>query len=115
MSDLRHDDLTIIQGSTWGISWPVVDDDDQPLDLTGWSVRAQVRPRTDSGTVLWEWSTAANSASVSGAAVTLRLTAAQSSAFTFSRAVYDIELTDGDGNVYRVAQGHVEVSPEVTR
>ena len=35
--------LVIQQGTTWAMQWPISDMQGTPLDVTGWSVRAQVR------------------------------------------------------------------------
>lgn len=112
---MRTDDLTIPQGVTWGYAWPIVDQDAEPVDLTGWTVQAQIRASTESTAVLHEWSTQDGSATVTGGMVTLLLTPAQSTPWQWFTGVYDVELTDTDGNVYRVSQGRAVVSREVTR
>ena len=108
-------DLVIEQGTTWAISWPIRDENDQPVDVTGWSVRAHVRAHRDSTEVLHEWSSQLGNAEASGSDVILSVGPSTSSAWNWSDGVYDVELTDPTGNVARVAAGTVRVSREVTR
>lgn len=106
--------LTIPQGVHWGIAWPITQDG-EPLDLTGWTVKAQIRKNIESDTVLYEWSNAAGNVTVNDSQVTLLVSPATSTAWTWERGVYDVELTSPSAIVYRIAAGPVYVSPEVTR
>lgn len=111
---MRVDDLTIEQGTTWSMAWPITVES-APVDLTGWTVRAQIRPDVSSSTVLFEWSTTLHNATVTGSKVTLSLTPQDSAGWTWTDAVYDVHLTDLVGRVARVTGGAVVVSHEVTR
>lgn len=106
--------LTIPQGATWGIAWPITEDG-EPADLTGWTVQAQVRKLAVSPEILHEWSTAANNATVTDSKATLLVAAGTSTSWAWTRGVYDVELTSPAGSVYRIAEGPVYVSPGVTR
>lgn len=106
--------LTIPQGTSWGISWPILDDG-HPAVLTDWTVLAQVRDIADEETVFYEWGSLRGNVTVDDHCVTLYVRPDESAAWTWRRAVYDVELTDPDGAVYRIAEGPVYVSPEVTR
>jgi len=106
--------ITIPQGTSWGIAWPILDDG-EPADLTGWTVLAQVRETAESAEVLHEWGTLRANATVSGGQVTLYVQPTDSATWTWRRGVYDVELTAPDGTVYRISEGPVYVSPEVTR
>lgn len=107
--------LIVLQGTTWGIAWPITDTAGQPVDVTGWAVLAQVRHRPDSDTVLHEWSTELGTAVADEGGVTLTVAAAESSGWQWQFGVYDVELTDPGGRVARIAQGVIRVDPEVTR
>lgn len=111
---MRHDDLVIEQGTTWDYAWPV-DQGGNPIDLSNWTARAQIRESVDSPTVLFEWSTVRGNATLTGSAVTLLLTPADSAVWAWTNAVYDVVITDPIGRVARVAGGVVTVSREVTR
>lgn len=108
-------DLRINQGETFRLSIPVLDDDGNPVTLSGMAARGQVRSYAASPTVLYEWSTTAGNLALSGSNVVITVPAAASSSWTWRTASYDVELTDGSGNVTRLVEGHVVVQPEVTR
>lgn len=115
---MQRVDLTIEQGTTWGMAFPLLNTDGQSVDATGWSARAQVRPQADSSIVLFEWNSDGVSAGrveiVSGT-VTLYVAPAQSSAWTWRGGTWDLELTMPSGDVLRPIGGRVRVDPEVTR
>ena len=115
MSGLRTDALTIPQGVTYGVQWPIRDSDGEAVDLTGWSARAQVRTSAGSPVVAHEWSTAKGNLEIVGSTVILTVEPAESSDWGWSRGEYDVELTSLDGTVHRVTQGVIHVSPEITR
>lgn len=106
---MRTDDLVILQGSTWEMHWPIIDDTGAPADLTGWAARAQVRLTRAATDVLYQFD-----ATVSGSDIVLRVEADTSSAWTWSFGVYDLEIYN-DTQVVRVTQGRVTVDQEVTR
>jgi hypothetical protein len=102
-------DLAIEQGVTWAAAWHVKLDGEDLDPEAGWQARAQVR-KNAAGSVLHEFT-----CSVVGSVVQVSVTAAESSAWSWRRGVYDVELFSVDGRVIRVVQGAVSVSPEVTR
>lgn len=113
-------DLTIPQGTSWAIAFPLLDEDDQPyIDTTGWSARAQVRPSRTHSSVLFEWNTTASGSlgriTIEDGKVNMFVTPSQSSAWVWTRGVYDLEITDGNGDTFRPVGGHVWVDQEVTR
>ena len=110
-------DIEIIQGQTFARAVVWKDSDGEPIDLTGYGARMQVRRSKASPDVLFELTTANGRVAIDGAAgkVTLTITAEESAAFTWRRGVYDLELEAGDGVVRRLLEGAVEVNREVTR
>lgn len=111
----QQHNLTIPQGTTWGVAWPIVDTEGRSVDLTGWSARSQVRSDVRTEDVLHEWSSEAGTAELDNSYVTLRVAPEVSTDWTWRDGVYDVELTSPDHVVYRVAEGRISVSPEVTR
>lgn len=106
--------LVIPQGTTWERRWRITDPDTGvPRDLSAWSARGQVRADHADSVVLVDLSS--NLDCGADGYVTVTITPAQSSAWTWRDAVYDIELVDPAGKVARISQGAVRVSPEVTR
>jgi len=87
-----------------------------PVDLTGYTARAQFRSSTSSATVLLELTSDNGGIEIEAAGrVTLVIDADQTEEIGWSSAVYDLELIAPDGTVTRLAEGEASVSPEVTR
>jgi hypothetical protein len=103
--------IRIEQGATWQTALTLRD-----TDLTGYTARMQIRATIDSDTVLVELTTG-DGITIDGPAgqIALLLTNEQTAALDWTDGVYDLELTDPDGNVTRLLKGPVEVDPEVTR
>lgn len=119
---------TIIQGASNTRSFrpfQTVDGEPSYFDLTapGWSARSQIRQRV--GGTIWAdlSSDATEGARIELDAdgwVTLVLPPAVTEAaawdgYARKKGVYDVELIHPDGHVDRLAEGEVEVSPDVTR
>ena len=103
--------LDIDQGSTFQTTVNVTDNDDNIVDLTGYSGVAQMRKHYTSSN--YYSFTIAISPSIG--TVTLSMTANTTADITAGRYVYDCELTDSNGAVTRLLEGIVTVTPQVTR
>lgn len=108
--------LTIEQGATfdksylWKAGKPLV-----PVDMTGYTGRMQIRTVVDSVTVLHELSTMNGEITLgSNGIVRMTIPAAITEAFSFTSAVYDLEIIFGS-TVIRLMQGTVKLSLNVTR
>lgn len=121
---MAEGDINIPQGTDPVIEIPNVRDANGALvtNWTGFSVKGQIRERPESPTVLHEWTSegATPNVTFSGSTVVLALPNAVSSAWTWTHARYDVELTDPSGKKARIAPpensgGHVIVSRETTR
>lgn len=113
--------LIIEQGTTSQYAWPVYDDDNNTIAVSGYTAKAQVRRSLSDSTVLHEWNTTppvSGSSSLillQGNTVILVTPPAVSLAWTWTTGVYDILITAPDTTVSRVAEGVIEVSRSVTR
>lgn len=111
--------LVIRQGMTERFRWPVTDPTTgNPIDISSWSARGQVRKWSNADELLHEWSTATGNLTLgSDGYLTITVAPAVSSAWDWVEGRYDIELTmpGADGDVIRIAEGRVMVSPEITR
>jgi hypothetical protein len=110
-------DLSVEQGSTWSHGF-LPEINGEPVLVAGWTARAQARAFVPSPEILHEWSTTDGSIGidVDAGTVTMTLTPDDSSAWPWRLAYYDLEITSPDGEItYRVAQGKIRVSTEVTR
>lgn len=118
--------MQLDQGSTYTMTVEYEEPDptgapgNTPVDLTGYSGRMQVRETVGSATTLTEFTTAP----LGGIVITpldgeveLTVTSAQTEAYTFINAVYDLEVYDASTPpvVVRLIQGRFLVNREVTR
>jgi hypothetical protein len=114
--------MLIEQGTTFvrsfNIQYPDPEDPEVYLnyDLTGYTARMQIRRTIDSSTAIVTCTTENGRISIDdeNGVVTVSMTDEVTSAITTS-GVYDLEIEDASGNVSRVVQGTVTLSPEVTR
>lgn len=114
---------TLDQGSTFTRTFEVLDGDNAPINLTGYTFAAQVRrlPR-DTGTPV---ATFACALGVATNEVTITLTNVQTTAIptvgnaknplATTRYYYDLEITSPAAVVTRLVEGYLDVSPEVTK
>lgn len=88
-----------------------------PVSLAGYAARMQIRKKlrdidtvltlsTDNGGIILD-----NTLKT----ITIRATPEQTSQFDFAQAVYDLELVNAGGKVYRFAEGSLQLKAEVTR
>lgn len=103
--------IVIDQGTTFQTSINVTDENDDVVDLTGYSAAAQMRKHYTSS------NSYAFTTSISPALgiVTLSMIANTTNTIAPGRYMYDCELTDTNGAVSRLVEGIVTVTPGVTR
>lgn len=115
MSIVGTHNFEILQGETWTrtLTWKV---DGTAVDLTGYTARMQVRQKVTSADTLLSL-TSASGITLGGSAgtITLSVSAVDTAAMTWREGVYDLELVSGGGEVTRLIEGRITVSPEVTR
>ena len=80
-----------------------------PVDLTGYTAKAQIRSTTESDVVLAEFDCDINLSEV-----LLHLTSADATDIA-AATVWDVQVTDADGEVTTLAYGRVTATQEVTR
>jgi hypothetical protein len=87
-----------------------------PVDLAGYTARMQIRSQLTSTSTLLELTTANGGVVLDNSAktITILITASQTTALTFSTAVYSLELVAGT-EVVPFCGGTVTLIPEVTR
>jgi hypothetical protein len=108
-------DWEIIKGDQFDILVPVLDDDQIQIDATGYTAKAQVRHGEDEP-VLHEWSAAEGNLDVAADGVTLHVLGAETSLWTFSKALISIEIYEPLTNRPRViAEGTIRALPEITQ
>jgi len=119
--------FTIEQGATTDFQIDWKDSNGNPVDLTDYTARMQIRSNYGSSGTLYAKLTStlyndgtglnmsgSNSLlSPTSGSVGVIISAASSSNFTFSEALYDLEMVSGS-YVTRLLQGKVKLSKEVT-
>ena len=124
--------FTIEQGATVDFRIDYTDSNGDAVDLSNYEARMQIRNAKGGATLYASLSSSLDacgtglnmtptSASVtlpkSSGSIGVFISATSSSAFTFDRAYYDLEIYSGSGNctrVDRILEGKVKLSKEVT-
>lgn len=108
--------LTIYQGSTYEHQFQLTSGG-APFDLTGYTARMQIRATVDSATTLYSTDSVTGDITITAASgyVDLEIHGDTSSAWDFTKGVYDIEIVSPTDKPYRIAEGSVKIVPEVTR
>ena len=88
-----------------------------PVPLTGYSALMQIRETLESTTVIAELSTANNRIVIDpiNYTISINLPATLTATFNFDSAVYSMELTDAQSNVFQFVNGNISLVKEVTR
>lgn len=109
--------FTIYQGATFRKRLTWLNPDKTPIDLTGCLARMQVRAAVESPDVLLSLTTENGGIALGDAIGTVDLFIADedSSLIDWDGGVFDIEIAHPNGDVTRLAQGSIAISPEVTR
>lgn len=108
--------LTFSQGATWKLSLTYTNSQGSPIDLTNYTARMQARVSYDSTAVALNL-TNGTGITLGGTAGTVNLLvpASTTAAIGAAQYVYDMELVSNSGEVTRLIEGTLVVTPEVTR
>ena len=110
--------IVIEQGATFNPVLTYSDAVGDPIDLTGYDARMQIRLKKSDPDPPADELTVTNGGIVLGGAagtITLIMTDTATAAITYKSAVYDLEIISGSGIVTRLVEGGVSVSKEPTR
>jgi len=110
-------DLLIEKGVTFSIIFTWLDTDGSAIDITDYTAKMTIR-NTETGNVIADSSDNITLALGNTAGtVTVTMTATQTQALDFIRAIYDIELSDDStpAVVTRLVEGNVVFSKGATR
>lgn len=103
--------IVIDQGSDFTYTFELSDDNDQLIDLTGYTGNAAFRKHYTSLQVY----TFGVDIDEVNSEVTLSMNAATSANIAYGRYVYDCELTDSSNVVSRIVEGIVTITPRVRK
>lgn len=107
-------DILVDQGTTFNTLLNLTNDAGQPLDLTGSTVKAQIRKWYTSTTSI-DFTAVIQTPNTNGI-IELSLAANTTAAMSYGRYVYDVITTvTATGIVTRVVEGQLTVTPEVTQ
>ena len=114
-----HIDLDVYKGSTFVkvIQWKT-GETPVAVNLTGCTARMQIRKSVNDTTVLDTLTTENGKLEIHeplNGKFKIVIPAEVSTAYTFTSAVYDLEIIFTDGTVTRVIEGCLTAAPEVTR
>jgi len=114
-----HIDLDVYKGSTFVkiIQWKT-GETPVAVNLTGCTARMQIRKAVNDTAILDTLTTENGKLLIHeplNGKFKIVISAATSTSYTFTSAVYDLEIIFTDGTVTRVIEGCLTASPEVTR
>lgn len=104
--------LDIDQGSDFTAEFELENDNETPMNLTGFSVYSQFR-KSYSSTTGYSFTTQITNPTQGK--LTLRLTGVTSSTIKPGRYLYDIEVVSPGGVKTRVVEGILTINPEITK
>jgi len=103
--------LIIDQGTDYSTTINLADNEDSPIDLEGYTGRAQIRKYYTSLTAYdFQVDVTANTGQV-----TLSMVSNLTAQIPNGRYVYDINLIDENGIVSRIMEGLVTITPSATK
>lgn len=108
--------FTLDQGSDKTVSF-ILSDKSGPLDLTGYSAAMQLRRYAFSEEAIDTLTTCNGRLLLDESAgkVTAKFKHENTEGYPGDTVLYDLELQSPDGEITRVVEGKIKVSPEVTR
>ncbi len=117
MSDTPKVNLVVNQGSTFKHRFKWTDSRKKAIDITGYTARMQIRSSVSDATVLASLTTENGGIILGGALGTIDLFISHTAttAYAWTKAVYDIELINLSTEVTRIVEGTVKNTLEVTR
>jgi hypothetical protein len=107
-----YSNLYLEQGTSFSTTITLDDIYQNAYNLVGFSASSQMRSSYYSANATAVFSTGINA---NTGVVTLSLSANTTANITPGRYVYDAIINDGHGNITRILEGVVDVSPSVTR
>lgn len=113
-------DLVIEQGVSFGMALTIKDANDTPVNITGYTFAGAIKESAQDSSPVESFTFVLTDPG--NGVVTVSLTDEETSGLPatgdvydeYTGYVYDIEMTDLSGNVTRILNGEISVSPEVT-
>lgn len=108
--------ITCEQGSTFARTFTIQNSDGTVYDLTGYAARLQIRRDFDATTIMFTASSGNGHIAISTlfGEINVDITAAETATITRD-GVYDLEIYNTAGVVYKVVKGRFTLNKEVTK
>lgn len=106
-------DFDLYQGATFNRTLEIKDSESVAVDITNYTFAGQIRTSALSGTIQGTFDI--QIANASEGRVTWELSSTNSAVVPAQQCVYDLEMTQANGDVVRLLQGFVNVIANVTR
>lgn len=106
-------DFDMDQGATFSRMLTLKDDSGTVVDLTGNTFAGQIRTSALSGTIAGTFTFTIVNAS--GGQFNWKMTSTNTALLPAQQCVYDVEMTQADGDVIRLLEGFVNIKSNVTR
>ena len=110
--------FVIEQGATFGQTLTLKDEDSAVVNLTGYTAaEMDLRENPESSTTVLTLTVANSRVALGGSAgtVTLTVSASDTASLTAGDGVYDLEITDGGSNIYRILEGTYSIRRNISR
>ena len=110
--------FVIEQGATFSKVLTLKDSAGTVINLTGYaSAEMDLRENPEASTAVATLTTGNSRVALGGSAgtVTLTISASDTASLTAGDGVYDLEITDGNSNIYRLMEGTYSIRRNVSR
>lgn len=109
--------MTIEQGSTYKLALCWKNSANNPIDMTNYTAKMQIRSSTGASVKLLEATTSSDEIVIYPLQGSINITIGhlQTSQLAPSVAVYDLEVSSPQGEVFKLLKGRVRIEGEVTR
>lgn len=107
-------DIKILQGATFSIQLSWQDDKGQTIDLNGYAVYMQIRSSLKEEVLVLELNTTNEGITIEQNKIKIHIPATVTKDLRNIPCKYDLKLIKND-TAYRLIEGNVTISPEVTK
>jgi hypothetical protein len=111
-------DLEIFQGSNFSYILTISDENEDPIDLTGYTFRGQARVKYNSPSAAFSFTFALQNQTTNTGKVSMTLDDSDLESLPIldtTKYLYDVEMVSADGTVTKILRGTAKVIPQVTK
>lgn len=110
-------DATIFQGCDIEFALQETDDDDEPVDVSGYDAKMTLRRQANDNEIVAEFTVGNGRVSIGSTdgLIQFVMTAVDSAALPAGKGVYEIRFTNADGKTWQPQGGKYTITREITR